>query len=83
MSVAAASPLRPVRNTSLIEIRVFSENAEEAAQLANKIAESYAEYRLEQRKRFGQQGIKSLEDRFHEYEEKVKETQKHQRKGTP
>src|SRR5215831_16934587 len=30
--------LRPVRNTSLIEIRVFSENPQEASDLANKIA---------------------------------------------
>ncbi len=37
--------LRPVRNTSLIEIRVFSDNPSEAAQLANAIADSYREYR--------------------------------------
>jgi capsular polysaccharide biosynthesis protein len=37
--------LRPVRNTSLIEIRVFSDQPAEAAQLANAIAESYREYR--------------------------------------
>ncbi len=37
--------LRPVRNTSLIEIRAFSDRPEEAAQLANAIADSYREYR--------------------------------------
>jgi capsular polysaccharide biosynthesis protein len=37
--------LRPVRNTSLIEIRVFSDQPAEAARLANAIAESYREYR--------------------------------------
>jgi capsular exopolysaccharide synthesis family protein len=67
--------LRPVRNTSLIEIRVFSENAEEASTLANNIATAYQEYRLEQRRKFGQEGIKSLEDRFREYEDKVRAQQ--------
>ena len=41
--------LRPVRNTSLIEIRVFSENAKEAAKIANAVAEAYREHRQEQR----------------------------------
>ena len=67
--------LRPVRNTSLIEIRVFSENPEEASQLANKIALAYQEYRLEQRLKFGKAGIKSLEDRFNEYEDTVRAQQ--------
>ena len=37
--------LRPVRNSSMIEIRVFSDDASEAAKLANAIAWSYREYR--------------------------------------
>jgi capsular polysaccharide biosynthesis protein len=37
--------LQQVRNTSLIEIRAFSESPTEAAKLANAIAESYREYR--------------------------------------
>src|SRR5215510_15910134 len=37
--------LRPVRNTSLIEIRVFSEKPEEAAKIANTIAYAYKDYR--------------------------------------
>ncbi len=37
--------LRPVRNTSLIEIRAFSDQPTEAAALANAIAESYRDYR--------------------------------------
>jgi succinoglycan biosynthesis transport protein ExoP len=67
--------LRPVRNTSLIEIRVYSEKPEEAAELANKIAQTYQTYRLDQRKKFGQEGIKSLEERFQEYEKKVRTAQ--------
>ena len=41
----ARCDLRPVRNTSMIEIRVFSDDASEAASLANAIAWSYREYR--------------------------------------
>lgn len=37
--------LRPVRGTDLIEIRVFSDQPAEAAQLANAIADSYRDYR--------------------------------------
>jgi capsular polysaccharide biosynthesis protein len=38
-------PVGDTRNTSLIEIRVFSEQPTEAAQLANAIAQSYRDYR--------------------------------------
>jgi uncharacterized protein involved in exopolysaccharide biosynthesis len=37
--------LRPVRNTTLIEIRAFSQNPSEAAEIANALAESYRELR--------------------------------------
>src|SRR5581483_7326860 len=67
--------LRPVRNTSLIEIRVDSEKPEEAARLANEIAKTYQEYRLDQRRKFGQEGIKSLEETFTNYEAKVRAQQ--------
>jgi capsular exopolysaccharide synthesis family protein len=67
--------LRPVRNTSLIQIRVYSEKPEEASALANEIAKTYQAYRLEQRRKFSQEGIKSLEDRFNEYEDLVRKKQ--------
>jgi len=38
--------LRPIRNTSLIEICVYSDQPEEAALLANALAEAYRENRL-------------------------------------
>ena len=41
--------LRPVRNTSLIEIRVYSEKAAEAANIANAVAEAYKKHRLDQK----------------------------------
>jgi succinoglycan biosynthesis transport protein ExoP len=67
--------LRPVRNTSLIEIRVFCDNPDDAALLANEIAKTYQAYRLDQRRKFGLEGIKSLEDTFNDYEAKVKVAQ--------
>jgi len=36
--------LRPVRNTSVIEIRAYSEKPEEAAKVANAVAEAYRDY---------------------------------------
>jgi capsular polysaccharide biosynthesis protein len=41
----ARMDLRPVRNTSLIEVRVFSENNQEAARIANAIVEAYRDSR--------------------------------------
>jgi len=58
--------LRPVRNTSLIEIRVYSEKPDEAASIANAIAETYKKHRFEQRKEFSTEGIKSLEGKLKE-----------------
>jgi uncharacterized protein involved in exopolysaccharide biosynthesis len=67
--------LRPVRNTSLIEIRVYSEKADEASKIANAVAEAYKAHRLEQRKNLSNNGIKALEERFAQQEEKVKKAQ--------
>ena len=44
--------LRPSRNTSLIDITVYSDDKNEAAQIANGIAEVYHDYRLQERRRF-------------------------------
>ena len=43
--------LRPVRNTSLIEIRAFSEQPAEAAKLANAVADAFRDYRQEKQRR--------------------------------
>ena len=52
--------LKPVRNTSLIEITVISDKPDEAARIAETIAEEYQKYRLEVRTRHGTTGIESL-----------------------
>jgi len=67
--------LRPVRNTSLIEIRVTSDKAEEAARIANAVAVAYQSYRRDQRKKLSEGGITALEDRFKKEEAKIKEAQ--------
>lgn len=68
--------LSPVRNTSLIAIRIFSQDAEEAARIANEIAETYKEYRLAQRRELTMGGIRILEDRFQDQEKKVQAAQR-------
>src|SRR5207244_2039695 len=67
--------LRPVRNTSFIEIRVFSEKPEDAARLANAVAETYREHRQAQRKQLSSGGIAALEDRWKDQELRVREAQ--------
>ena len=71
----ARMELRYVRNTSLIEIRVLSEKPEEAAGIANAVAEAYKKHRLDQRMQLSEGGIKALTERFTEQEEKVKKAQ--------
>ena len=69
--------VRSVRNTTLIAITVYSEKADEAAKIANAVAEAYKAHRHEQRTTLSKGGIKALEERFTEQEEKVKKAQQH------
>jgi capsular exopolysaccharide synthesis family protein len=56
--------LRPVRNTSLLEIRVESEDAKEACDLANDVAQEYRRFRMEQKKSFARSGIDVLAEEY-------------------
>jgi polysaccharide biosynthesis transport protein len=67
--------LRIVPNTSLIEIRVFDEEPDEAAKIANGIAEAYKAQRYEQFSQLRQGGVKALEARLAEQDEKVSKAQ--------
>ncbi len=58
--------LRPARNTSLIDITVFSDDKEEAKLLANTIAEVYQDYRKKQREELIQGGMKAFKDELEE-----------------
>jgi capsular exopolysaccharide synthesis family protein len=68
--------LRPVRNTSLIEIRMLSEKPEEAKRIADEIAKAYLEYRHGQRQNLSQGGIKVLLDKLQEHEQQIADQQK-------
>jgi succinoglycan biosynthesis transport protein ExoP len=59
------------RNTSLIEISVYSPDKKEAAIIANTIAEVYRDVRLEQRTSMGKGGLKVLQSRLKEQDEIV------------
>ena len=63
--------LRPVRNTSYIEIIVSSEKPDEAADLANAIAKAYQAYRKDVRKGLTSGGIEALKEQMAEQEKKI------------
>ena len=67
--------LMPVRNTKLIGITVYSEDKNDAARLANAIAEAYRNYRLDLRSQLTLNGIKVLEDQFKSEEEQIQAVQ--------
>jgi len=63
--------LRPVRNTTLIDIRVYSENAKEAADLANQVAETYQTWRLQKGRELVQGGLESLRKQAVEQDQEI------------
>ena len=67
--------LMPVRNTKLIGITVYSEDKNDAARLANAIAEAYRNYRLNLRKQLTLNGIRVLEDQFKSDQEQIQAVQ--------
>lgn len=67
--------LRPVRNSTLVEIRVFSEDRHEAARIANAIADAYRELRLTQQRQVAAAGVEVLVARYQEQLRRIKQTQ--------
>lgn len=63
--------LRPARDSGLVEIHAKSDKPEEAAQIANAVAEAYRDYRLEQGRELAARGIAALEGRMAEQEQKI------------
>jgi len=57
---------RNVRNTSIIEVNVYSKDKAEAADIANKIAEVYKTNRDQQRKRLTTDGLKIYKEKLAE-----------------
>ncbi len=56
--------LAPVKNTKLISITVYSDDKNEAATLANAIAEAYKNYRLDSRRSLTTHGLAALDEQF-------------------
>jgi len=63
--------LRNVRNTKYIEIKAYSDNADEAAKLANTVAESYRQYRMEEFNSVNTGGITSLQKQLNDQDQKI------------
>lgn len=63
------------RNTTMIEIRVYSRNKAEAAEIANKIAEVYRDSRLTERERMAQRGIEKIAEELRDQQAKVDKMQ--------
>ncbi len=56
--------LDPVRNTKLIEITVYDEDKNMAANIANAIVDAYRDYRQNLRTQQTERGIKALQDQY-------------------
>ncbi len=67
--------LRPVRSTTLIDIQVYSESPVEAAKLANTIAESYRQFRLDRTQQLASEGLKALEAKLKELDAGIRSAQ--------
>src|SRR5581483_9774 len=63
------------RNTKLIDIRVSSDDPNEAARLANAIAQAYQEYRLDRWRSNTLVGSRALEDKYQQDEENIQAVQ--------
>jgi len=63
--------LQNVRNTKFITIKAYSDSAEEAAKLANQVAESYRDYRSEEYNELKHGGINSLQAQLQEQDQKI------------
>ena len=67
--------LRQSRNTSLIEIRAYSDDKQEAADIANKIAQVYHETRKQSRSQLSESGIAALEEEYAKQKKSVEAAQ--------
>jgi polysaccharide biosynthesis transport protein len=63
--------LRPRRNTALIDVQVYSESPNDAAELANAVADTYRQWRLDRGLRVTSGGVKALEEQLKIEDEKI------------
>lgn len=76
MILKGAIDISQSRNTSLIEIRAESEDANEAALIANEIAEAYRKNRIQLREQASQRGIRTYEEEWQKQDVIVQAKQK-------
>jgi succinoglycan biosynthesis transport protein ExoP len=67
--------LVPVRNTTLVDITVYSGDKKEAADIANAMAKAYQDYRLERHAQQTVGGIKVLEEQYQDQEQQIQAVQ--------
>lgn len=67
--------VRQSRNTSLIEIWVYSEDMNEAPEIANAIAQAYRDYRTQLRSQVREEAVVSLREQLKQQEEDIKAAQ--------
>src|SRR4029077_12395306 len=63
--------LRTEKNSKLVDFGARGETAEDAARVANAVADAYREYRSEQYDEIRSRGIKSLQEQLDEQQKKV------------
>lgn len=68
--------LRPRRNTTIIDVKVYSENAADAAKLANAVAYAYRQWRLSKAEALTRGGIKELENQLALQDQKIETIKK-------
>jgi|ERR1017187_998860 capsular polysaccharide biosynthesis protein len=67
--------LAPVRNTMLLAITVYSDDKNEAAQIANAIAACYRDYRFKSLQERLQSSLKTMQEAYQEQEYKIQQVQ--------
>jgi capsular exopolysaccharide synthesis family protein len=67
--------LNTIRNTKYITITVYSDDKNEAANLANAVAESYKNYRLGLERERADNAVKALEKQYQDEEDEIKAEQ--------
>lgn len=68
--------VQQARNTSLIEIRAYSEDKQEAADIANAIVKVYSELRQEQKTAASKRGIEALNKQWTDLSSEVQKAEK-------
>jgi len=67
--------LAPIRNTGLIAITAFSEDKNEAAQIANAVAASYANYRAQSGRELAADAMNALQDEYVSQQDQIRTAQ--------